>query len=199
MPVIRHKRGTRAALDALAATNALIVGQIYVITDEKGRLALADTVSSYTAFVRDTEDVSKWPFMEAVTGSGQDVTTGAFNKLNFSNEITDTHNAYNPSTAIYTIPQTGAYDILLKVRPPDNSIAGTSYGVAVGIAQEDAPFFSWFVTADAKNSGYNRQGAIYRRVSYFNQGDQLRAYYYVDSSGGIPKFESGNLIIFRVR
>lgn len=46
MPNIQHKRGTRAALDALVSSSQLLTGQIYFITDEK-RLAVATGVNSY--------------------------------------------------------------------------------------------------------------------------------------------------------
>lgn len=48
MPDVRHKRGTRAALDALAAANGLLVGQWYIITDEQ-RPAIALTTNTYRA------------------------------------------------------------------------------------------------------------------------------------------------------
>ena len=54
MPDIRHKRGTRAALNALASSNGLKPGQIYVITDES-RLAVALTVSTYQAHAKEGE------------------------------------------------------------------------------------------------------------------------------------------------
>ena len=54
MPTVRHKRGTRAALDALAGTNGLLAGQIYVITDEQ-RLAVALSASAYSALAKTSE------------------------------------------------------------------------------------------------------------------------------------------------
>lgn len=51
MPNIQHKRGTRAALDALAASNGLVPWQVYAISDE-GRLALALTASTYQTFLK---------------------------------------------------------------------------------------------------------------------------------------------------
>lgn len=47
MPNIQHKRGTRAALDALASSNALLPWQLYGITDES-RLAIATSASTYS-------------------------------------------------------------------------------------------------------------------------------------------------------
>lgn len=55
MPDIQHKRGSRAALDALAASNGLLVGQVYSITDEDGRIAIATAVNAYTAFAKQSE------------------------------------------------------------------------------------------------------------------------------------------------
>lgn len=54
MPDIRHKRGTRAALDALAASNGLKPWQIYAISDES-RIALALTASTYQTFLKSGE------------------------------------------------------------------------------------------------------------------------------------------------
>lgn len=47
----RHPRGTRAALNALATAGTLVVGQVYVITDEN-RLAVALTASTYETFAK---------------------------------------------------------------------------------------------------------------------------------------------------
>ena len=54
MPNVQHKRGSRAALNALAASNGLLVGQIYFITDED-RLAVGLSVSSYQAMAKQGE------------------------------------------------------------------------------------------------------------------------------------------------
>lgn len=54
MPNLQHKRGSRAALDALATGGGLLAGQIYVITDQN-RLAVATSASAYTAFLKEGE------------------------------------------------------------------------------------------------------------------------------------------------
>ena len=54
MPDVQHKRGSRAALDTLAAADGLLVGQIYVITDED-RLAVAKTIGTYQAMAKEGE------------------------------------------------------------------------------------------------------------------------------------------------
>lgn len=47
-----HPRGTKAALDTLAAANGLKANQIYYLTDV-GKLALATAVNAYVTFTKD--------------------------------------------------------------------------------------------------------------------------------------------------
>lgn len=54
MPTVQHKRGTAAALAALASGSGLLPGQIYLITDQS-RLAVALTVSTYETFAKLSE------------------------------------------------------------------------------------------------------------------------------------------------
>lgn len=54
MPSVQHPRGTRAALDTLAGSSGLLVGQIYVLTDEN-RLAVATSTSAYETFAKESE------------------------------------------------------------------------------------------------------------------------------------------------
>lgn len=49
MPSVQHARGTRASLDALAGTNALLPGQIYVLTDTK-QLAVALSPATFEVY-----------------------------------------------------------------------------------------------------------------------------------------------------
>lgn len=56
MPDVQHKRGTRAALNALATTNGLKPGQLYVLTDE-GRIAVALTPSTFMRMAKTTDEV----------------------------------------------------------------------------------------------------------------------------------------------
>jgi len=73
MPDVQHKRGSRADLNTLAAANGLLLGQIYLITDED-RLAVATGVGSYQGFRKeasfDTEGVG------TITGTTLDLTSG---------------------------------------------------------------------------------------------------------------------------
>ena len=54
MPDIQHKRGSRANLNTLAVADGLLIGQIYVITDEN-RLAVATTTGTYQAMAKEGE------------------------------------------------------------------------------------------------------------------------------------------------
>lgn len=56
MPDVQHKRGTLAALNALAAAGQLKPGQIYVLTDA-ARIAVALTASTFQQFAKVTETV----------------------------------------------------------------------------------------------------------------------------------------------
>ena len=51
---VQHPRGTRAALDTLASSNGLKVGEVYLITDEQ-RIAVGLTTSTYTIFEKRTQ------------------------------------------------------------------------------------------------------------------------------------------------
>ncbi len=51
MADILHKRGTKSALDTLAGSSGLKVGQIYILTDTK-QIAIAVTTSTYDLYVR---------------------------------------------------------------------------------------------------------------------------------------------------
>ena len=54
MPNVQHKRGTRAALNILAAGSGLLPGQVYIITDE-GRIAIATSAAAYQAMAKQSE------------------------------------------------------------------------------------------------------------------------------------------------
>jgi len=67
MPDVQHKRGTRADLNTLATADGLLIGQIYVITDED-KLAVAKTIGTYQAMAR--EDVLTSPAISNPTLTG---------------------------------------------------------------------------------------------------------------------------------
>ena len=48
---MRQKRGTRAQIDAAAAADGLVQGEVYLITDE-GNLAMATGTGTYETYVK---------------------------------------------------------------------------------------------------------------------------------------------------
>ena len=54
MATVRHARGTRAALNALASNSLLVPWQLYVLSDEN-RVAIATSTSTYQAFAKEGE------------------------------------------------------------------------------------------------------------------------------------------------
>lgn len=66
MPDIQHKRGIRSALNALAAANGLLPGQVYLITDEN-RLAVALTISTYQAMAKEDEGGASFTYPQLVS------------------------------------------------------------------------------------------------------------------------------------
>lgn len=54
MATVRHARGTRTALNALAANSQLVPWQLYVLSDEN-RVAIATSASAYQTFAKEGE------------------------------------------------------------------------------------------------------------------------------------------------
>lgn len=54
MPDVQHKRGTRADLNTLRDASGLLVGQIYLISDED-RIAIATATNAYEVYAKVSE------------------------------------------------------------------------------------------------------------------------------------------------
>lgn len=54
MPSIRHRRGTRAQIDAAAGANSLKQGEVYLITDED-RLTVGTSVAAHVPMAKQSE------------------------------------------------------------------------------------------------------------------------------------------------
>jgi hypothetical protein len=52
MSTVRHKRGTRAALVALAASSGLVPDQIYLLSDEGNRVVTATSINTFTEHLK---------------------------------------------------------------------------------------------------------------------------------------------------
>jgi hypothetical protein len=109
----------------------------------------------------------------------------------------DTASAYNTSTGIYTLPETGLYLITMKVRLADATPGGVSYGAGVDTSNGDGASFFWGTTA-ASGGQASRQGLFNSRLYNGTAGDQLRLFAYVDANGGAG-VNSAELNVIKLR
>jgi hypothetical protein len=108
-----------------------------------------------------------------------------FITLQINATVIDTANAFNTATWIYTVPETGVYEVNAKVRLADATPAGISYGLGIDTSNVDSAGFFWGVT-NANNLGTgNRQGLFNSRIMALNAGDPLRAFTYVDNPSAV--------------
>jgi hypothetical protein len=89
MPDVQHKRGPRADLNTLASNDGLLVGQVYVITDEDG-LAVATGVDTFQEYEKADVDILK--------SDVPDNLTAAFTAA-IDDDGTITTGTYTPTTA----------------------------------------------------------------------------------------------------
>ena len=96
---------------------------------------------------------------------------------------------FDTGTGIYTVPATGRYLILARVRAEDNMTA-RSVGVGVHYYLDDGPYFVW------RTTGAPRDVLTYQRVDSFTAGTQLRTFIY--SEGGTYPLIAAALTIDRI-
>ena len=96
---------------------------------------------------------------------------------------------FDTGTGIYTVPATGRYLILARVRAEDNMPA-RSVGVGVHGSNADGPYFVW------RTTGAPRDVLTYQRVDSFTAGTQLRTFIY--SEGGTYPLIAAALTIDRI-
>lgn len=116
--------------------------------------------------------------------STQTVPAGAFTTIVMPTKTVDTAGGYNTSTGQYTVPATGTYLILAKVRPQDNAGAGQGVGIGVHTSNADNPNFVWGIPV-APSSGTTRTVFGYQRLAQFNSGDVLRLFCYVANGSSL--------------
>lgn len=146
MPNVQHKRGTRAALDALAAGSGLLIGQIYVIADED-RIAVATSASTYQSSAKQGEGGGSSPMTGTVTaslpgGAGvfdheqvmavAGVTAASRVFLSLAPSLDDDENdpAMTSVNAMSATPGTDQFTILLSFSEPHAGPLKLSYMVA---------------------------------------------------------------------
>lgn len=120
-------------------------------------------------------------FADAFVGTNEGTTIGqsissSFTTITLSSEASDLGNNFNTSTSIYTVPSTGVYLCLGKVRFTDGSgTADAGLGIGIGASSEDGAHFLWTSVGTA-----TRRAFPYQRMAQFTVGDQLRLYTYYD-------------------
>jgi len=83
---------------------------------------------------------------------------------------------FDTGTGIYTVPATGRYLILARVRAEDNMTA-RSAGIGVHGSNADGPYFVWRASGVAP-----RDVLTYQRVDSFTAGTQLRTFIYSEGN-----------------
>lgn len=128
-------------------------------------------------------------FADASLGSGdgstnmQSVAAGSFTTISLNTKVSDPGNNFNTSTFMYTVPSTGLYLVLARMRIVDASTSGNNYGISVHTSNSDGPWFQW--QTNASQSGGNRWSANYQRLASFSAGNQLRLFTYGQSAFNI--------------
>ena len=97
---------------------------------------------------------------------------------------------FDTGTGIYTVPATGRYLILARVRSEDNMTA-RSAGIGVHGSNADGPYFVWRASGVAP-----RDVLTYQRVDSFTAGTQLRTFIY--SEGNTYPLLAASLTIDRI-
>ena len=140
--------------------------------------------------------LDKTTFLEVKFGNGngseQNFTLSAFSTVNFSGlsgyALDDIGGNYDPITNFYTVPKTGTYLIMTRLRVTDAQGLQENYGHGADIANQDSATFSWFET------NTNRNGSLNQRISSFNKGDKIRMFVYSDT-GVLPSSDGSMSII----
>lgn len=107
---------------------------------------------------------------------------GSFATLQINAAQIDNALRFDPATYAYVIPEAGTYALSAKMRA-DNAAAGISYGLGVGIANDDDAAFLWSMTNG------KREGLLNTRVVDLARGDRVRAYAYADAAINLTSAE----------
>ena len=190
-------RGTRAALEALAAAGGLTTGQGYALSDEGNRLAIATGPNGFTVSALEGEVPKDLPrFIGASDGGPANafftMPLGQFTTIPLTQEFVSGPPTFKPATSEYLIPRSGIYDCSAKLRLKDN-YGLVSHGLGIGRQNVDGPFFAWDTFPTGSIGGYDRFVLQNRRVFWLNQGDLLRIFGFVD--GGTGEVNKAELIV----
>jgi len=175
MPDVQHKRGTRADLDTLAAADGLLVGQIYVITDED-RLAVAKTIGTYQTMAKEGEG-SAAPFSfcqvrNTDTSTNINVSTAANIPFGGTNDATDSD--YTLASDSITVNFDGVVSVQAHISQ-SGSVARSNVGI-------------WITNNNTKVSGVGQSGYI-RAASGHNESSSHVSATFAVSDGDVIRVQ----------
>jgi len=131
MPDIQHKRGSRADLNTLAAADGLLLGQVYLITDED-RLAVATAVDAYQAVEK-----------EGGGGGGSALELYAENPSSPTNPSVTGENSVGIG---YNVTSSGFRSLAMV----ENSVASGTRSIAIGLGADATSTQSLALGANAQ-------------------------------------------------
>ncbi len=124
-------------------------------------------------------------FVDAERTTTQSIGAATFTTITMV-DVTDTEGLFNGT--VYTVPETGVYMCMSKIRC--DSATAISVGQGVHTSNIDGPWFAWRnATAGARDTFINFRAAA------FTAGDQLRLYAYSDGAWAISR---ASLVIYRI-
>lgn len=130
------------------------------------------------------------------TGSFQSI-SNLFTTILLGPAIIDTQSAYNAATGIYTVPQTGVYSAIARLRVADNFPPNVGLGLGLDVSNADNAGFVWGQTPPATASGTSRFTLTNARLLHLTSGMQLRVFAFADTTTPLG-LKSVELVMSRI-
>ncbi len=150
-----------------------------------------------TAVGNRIKTIEQRPVFRGSLTASQTLTNQAANTVNIAS-VTDSHNAWSNTTRTYTVPQTGWYLIMGRIRLMDNLAVGTNYGMSIDSAYADNINMTWATTVGV-TLATRRATLDNQRLVYLTQGQTLKLFVFLDVLLGTNSISSAELSIIRVR
>lgn len=144
-----------------------------------------------------TTTASSHALLDVQAGSGDGVSgiqtiNQSFQTIALPKVVLDTASGWNASANTYTIPATGVYLIISKMRLVDSTAPGIQFGQGASTQNVDGPYFTWNTTAGLRNY------SVTFRMATFNKGDLVRMFSYADFGTG-ARVNSAEMTIEQVQ
>lgn len=136
-------------------------------------------------------------FADATFGNGNGGVVGptigaSFTQIGLDTAQANTGGYFNTTTSAYTVPATGLYFIVAKLRFTDSSgAAGSNLGIGVDPTIGDAPHFVWHTVGAATRRTFD-----YQRIANFTAGATLKLFTYYD--GGSATYSGAQMTVVRL-